>query len=85
MDSWPHPLWDGTLPGVNVTYTFTHLNYRLKQKIMNMIKNPQLHWSEQEASEESNKLLCSTGGILADHSAKKEISEEHEERIRLLR
>jgi hypothetical protein len=59
------------LPGVNVIYTFTYFNYRLKQKIMNMIKNPQLHWSEQEASEGSNKPLRSTGGILADHSVKK--------------
>ena len=75
----------GILSSVIVAYIITLLTYRPMRKIMNVIKNPQLHWSEREASKESNELLYITSNILADRNMNKEISEELEERIRLLR
>ena len=66
-------------------YIITYLTYRPMRKIINVIKNPQLHWNEKEASKESNELLFITSNILADRSANQEISEELEDRIQALR
>jgi len=68
-----------------VAYLITVLTYRPMKKIIGVIQNPQLHWNEREASKESNELLYITSNILSDRNANKEISEELEERIRLLR
>lgn len=75
----------GVFSSAVVAYLITIFTYRPMKKIMNVIKNPQLHWSEREASKESNELLYITSNILADRNMNKEISEELEERIRLLR
>ena len=66
-------------------YIITYLTYRPMRKIIDVIKNPQLHWNEKEASKQSNELLFITSNILADRSANQEISEELEDRIQALR
>ena len=75
----------GVIASVIAAYIITYLTYRPMKKIMNVIKNPQLHWSEREASKESNELLYITSNILANRNSKDEIAEELEERIRSLR
>ena len=78
----------GILSSLIVAYLITILTYRPMRKIMNVIKNPRLHWNEQEATKQSNELLYITSNILADRGeevADEEVSEELEERIRVLR
>ncbi len=75
----------GILSSLIVAYIITMLTYRPVRKIINVIKNPQLHWSEKEATKKSNELLYITSNILADRNANKEISQEVEDRIRALR
>ena len=66
-------------------YIITYLTYRPMRKIISVIKNPQLHWSEKEASKESNEMLFITSNILADTDSAKGIAEELEDRILALR
>ncbi len=79
----------GILSSAIVAYLITLLTYRPIRKIINVIKNPQLHWNEKEATKESNELLYITSNIMADMHNAEEISEENseelEERIRALR
>lgn len=75
----------GVVTSIVVAYIITLLTYEPMRKIMDVIKNPQLHWSEKEASKQSNELLYITSNILADRNVNKEISAELEERIQLLR
>lgn len=79
----------GLIASVIVAYLITVLTYRPIQKIMNVIKNPKLHWNEEEATKQSNELLYITSNIMADMQKDEEISEETseelEERIRALR
>lgn len=75
----------GVITSIVVAYVITLLTYEPMRKIMDVIKNPQLHWSEKEASKQSNELLYITSNILADRNVNKEISAELEERIQLLR
>ncbi len=75
----------GMLSSLVVAYIITMLTFRPMRKIMNVIKNPQLHWNEKEATKKSNELLYITSNILADRNANKEISQEVEDRIRALR
>ncbi len=75
----------GVVASIVVAYIITLLTYEPMRKIMDVIKNPQLHWSEKEASKQSNELLYITSNILADRNVNKEISAELEERIQLLR
>ena len=79
----------GILSSAIVAYLITLLTYRPIRKIMNVIKNPQLHWNEKEATKQSNELLYITSNIMADMHNAEEISEENseelEERIRALR
>ena len=75
----------GVLASIVAAYFITYLTYRPMKKIMSVIENPQLHWSEREASKESNELLYITSNILANRNENKEISEELEERVRALR
>lgn len=75
----------GVFASIAAAYFITYLTYRPMKKIMSVIENPQLHWSEREASKESNELLYITSNILANRNENKEISEELEERIRALR
>ena len=79
----------GILSSAIVAYLITILTYRPIRKIMNVIKNPQLHWNEKEATKQSNELLYITSNIMADMRNDEEISdeksEELEERIRALR
>lgn len=75
----------GVVTSIIVAYIITLLTYEPMRKIMDVIKNPQLHWSEKEASKQSNELLYITSNILADRNVNKEISAELEERIQLLR
>ncbi len=75
----------GVVTSIVVAYIITLLTYEPMRKIMDVIKNPQLHWSENEASKQSNELLYITSNILVDRNVNKEISAELEERIQLLR
>ncbi len=79
----------GAIASILVAYLITLLTYRPIRKIMNVIKNPKLHWSEKEATKQSNELLYITSSIMADMQKDEEISEETsqelEERIRTLR
>ena len=75
----------GVITSIVVAYFITLLTYEPMRKIMDVIKNPQLHWSEKEASKQSNELLYITSNILADRNVNKEISAELKERIQLLR
>lgn len=75
----------GLVSSVIVSYLITYLTYRPMNQIIKVIENPQLHWSEQEASKQSNELLYIIGHILADRSEDKEITDEVSERIRSLR
>ena len=75
----------GVVTSIIVAYIITLLTYQPMRKIMDVIKNPHLHWSEKEASKQSNELLYITSNILADRNENKEISAELEERIQLLR
>lgn len=75
----------GVVASILAAYIITYLTYRPMRKIINVIKNPQLHWNEKEASKQSNELLFITSNILADRSANQEISEELEDRIQALR
>lgn len=75
----------GIVASILAAYIITYLTYRPMKKIMSVIENPQLHWSEAEATKQSNELLYITSNILADRSANQEIAEELEERIRALR
>lgn len=79
----------GVITSIVVAYLITILTYRPIRKIMNVIKNPKLHWNEQEATKQSNELLYITSNIMADMQTDDEISEETsqelEERIRALR
>lgn len=75
----------GVVASIIAAYIITYLTYRPMKKIMNVIQNPQVHWSEREATKASNELLYITSNILANRNENKEISEELEERIRSLR
>lgn len=79
----------GVVTSLIVAYLITVLTYRPVRKIMNVIKNPKLHWNEKEATKQSNELLYITSNIMADMQKDEEISEETsqelEERIRALR
>ncbi len=79
----------GVVTSIVVAYLITVLTYRPIQKIMNVIKNPKLHWNEKEATKQSNELLYITSNIMADMQKDEEITEETsqelEERIRALR
>ncbi len=75
----------GVITSIVVAYIITLLTYEPMRKIMDVIKNPQLHWSEKEASKQSNELLYITSNILADRNENREITAELEERIQLLR
>ena len=79
----------GVIASIIVAYLITVLTYRPIRKIMNVIKNPKLHWNEKEATKQSNELLYITSNIMADMQKDEEISEETseelEERIRALR
>lgn len=79
----------GIISSTIVAYLITILTYRPIRKIMNVIKNPKLHWNEKEATKQSNELLYITSNIMADMHNAEEISEENseelEERIRALR
>jgi len=79
----------GVVASIIVAYLITVLTYRPIRKIMNVIKNPKLHWNEKEATKQSNELLYITSNIMADMQKDQEISEETsqelEERIRALR
>ena len=78
----------GLISSLIVAYIITVLTYRPMRRIMNVIKNPRLHWNEQEATKQSNEMLYITSNILADRGepeADEEASEELEERIRALR
>lgn len=79
----------GVVTSLVVAYLITMLTYRPIRKIMNVIKNPKLHWNEKEATKQSNELLYITSNIMADMQKDEEISEETsqelEERIRALR
>ncbi len=79
----------GVLASIIVAYLITMLTYRPIRKIMNVIKNPKLHWNEREATKQSNEMLYIISNIMADMQKSEEISEETsqelEERIRALR
>ena len=79
----------GVFTSIAVAYLITVLTYRPIRKIMNVIKNPKLHWNEKEATKQSNELLYITSNIMADMQKDEEITEETsqelEERIRALR
>jgi len=75
----------GAFASLIAAYIITYLTYRPIRKIMDVIKNPQLHWSEREATKGSNEMLYITSHILANRSSNKETAEELEERVRALR
>lgn len=79
----------GVIASIIVAYLITVLTYQPIRKIINVIKNPKLHWDEKEATKQSNELLYITSNIMADMQKSEEISEETseelEERIRALR
>lgn len=75
----------GLIASSLATYIITYLTYRPMRKIISVIKNPQLHWSEKEASKEANEMLFITSNILADADDAKSITEELEGRVLALR
>ncbi len=75
----------GVIASSIAAYVITYLTYRPIRKIISVIKNPQLHWSEKEASKEANEMLFITSNILADTNSTKGITEELEDRILALR
>lgn len=75
----------GFLTSLIVAYIITALTYRPIRKIINVIQNPQLHWSEKEATKESNELLYIASNILATRDDNEDISQEVGDRIRSLR
>ena len=74
----------GVIASSIAAYIITYITYRPMRKIIKVIENPQLHWSETEASKESNEMLFITSNMLADGSGKG-ITEELEDRILALR
>lgn len=74
----------GVVASSIAAYIITYITYRPMRKIIKVIENPQLHWSETEASKESNEMLFITSNMLADSSSKG-ITEELEDRILALR
>lgn len=75
----------GIVASLMAAYIITYLTYRPIKKIISVIENPQLHWSEREATKESNEMLYIATNILSDKITNKETPEELEERIRSLR
>ena len=78
----------GLVSSLIVAYLISVLTYRPIRKIMNVIKNPRVHWNEKEATKASNELLYITSSILTDRGEQEvdeEASEALEERIRALR
>ena len=75
----------GLISSIVISYLITYLTYRPMSQIIKVIENPQLHWSEKEASKQSNELLYIISHILADRDEDKEITQEVGERIRSLR
>ena len=75
----------GSLTSLIVAYLITIFTYRPIRKIIQVIQNPKLHWSEREASKQSNELLYITNNILADRGDDTESTQELSERIRSLR
>lgn len=75
----------GVFTSLVVAWLITVLTYRPIRKIVNVIQNPQLHWSEKEASKQSNEMLYITSNILAAQNGEEDISENLGDRIRSLR
>lgn len=75
----------GVFTSLVVAWLITVLTYRPIRKIVNVIQNPQLHWSEREASKQSNEMLYITSNILAAQNGEEDISENLGDRIRSLR
>lgn len=75
----------GILSSLIVAYLITYITYQPIRKILNVIQNPKLHWSEKEASKASNELLFITSNIMAASNAEEDLSEVLDDRIRSLR
>lgn len=75
----------GFLSSLIVAFLITFFTHRPMRKIIGVIRNPQLHWNEQEATKQSNEMLYITSNILADSDLDTDISEELNDRIRSLR
>ena len=75
----------GVLTSLVVAWLITVFTHRPIRKIINVIQNPQLHWSEREASKQSNEMLYITSNILAAQNGEGDISENLGDRIRSLR
>ena len=75
----------GVFTSLVVAWLITVLTYRPIRKIVDVIQNPQLHWSEREASKQSNEMLYITSNILAAQNGEEDISQNLGDRIRSLR
>ncbi len=75
----------GVIASSIAAYIITYITYRPMRKIISVIKNPQLHWSEEEASKEANEMLFITSNILADTDSAKGLTEDLEDRVLALR
>lgn len=75
----------GVFASLIVSWLITVLTYRPIRKIVDVIQNPQLHWSEREASKQSNEMLYITSNILAAQNGEEDVPENIGDRIRSLR
>lgn len=75
----------GIFSSLVVAFLITFFAHRPMRKIISVIRNPQLHWNEQEATKQSNEMLFITSNILADSDLDTDISEELNDRIKSLR